>query len=80
MWRAFFWAVGLFTLLLGAQCLMIDKALLRKRVADKPSLPWAKAKMRPKEFVPPDWAPWSLLSLGAITILYSITIPRRAAG
>ncbi len=80
MWRAFFWAVGVFTLLLGAQCLLVDKALLRKRVAEKSNLPWIKAKQRPQEFVPPDWAPWSLLSLGAITILYSITIPRRAAG
>jgi hypothetical protein len=30
--------------------------------------------------VPPDWAPWSLLSLGAVTIIYSFTIPKRMEG
>jgi hypothetical protein len=33
-----------------------------------------------KEVSPPAWAPWSLLSLGAVTLLYSFTIPKRAAG
>jgi hypothetical protein len=28
---------------------------------------------------PPDWAPWSLLSAGAVVMLYSFTIPRRVA-
>ncbi len=78
MWRAFFWAVGLFVLLLGAQCLVIEKALLRQKVTQNAPLPWLKPQKQAKELNPPDWAPWSLLSLGAITILYSITIPRRS--
>jgi hypothetical protein len=30
--------------------------------------------------VPPDWAPWSLMSTGAIVCLYSFTLPRRWNG
>ena len=33
-----------------------------------------------KQIVPPPWAPWSLLSSGAVMCLYSFTIPRRVAG
>ena len=33
----------------------------------------------PNEFEPDEWVPWALLSSGAVIILYSITIPRRAA-
>ena len=32
----------------------------------------------PNEFEPDEWVPWALLSSGAVIILYSITIPRRA--
>jgi hypothetical protein len=30
-----------------------------------------------RELVPTDWAPWSLISGGAVTILYSFTLPKR---
>jgi hypothetical protein len=29
-----------------------------------------------KAFVPPEWAPWGLLSLGVLTVLYGATLPR----
>lgn len=34
---------------------------------------------KPNDFIPPDWMPWSLMSSGAVVIIYSFTIPRRMA-
>ncbi len=66
MWRAFFLAVGITAVLLGAECLAVDKVVVR-----------APREGGPSEIIPPDWAPWSLISAGAVTVLYSFTIPQR---
>lgn len=83
MWRAMFLAIGIYLCLLGAQCLLIDKAVLNVRQETSSgiarNMPGVSAG-RQREFVPPDWAPWSLISAGAVTILYSFTIPRRVGG
>ena len=31
----------------------------------------------PREVKPAEWAPWSLLSVGAVVILYSLTLNRQ---
>lgn len=62
MWRSFFLAMGLFALILGIECMVIDRAS------------WAG---RGGEVSPPDWAPWSLMSGGAVVILYSFTLPKK---
>ncbi len=78
MWRAFFWAVGAFSIIMGIQCMVIDKAVLAKTESVKSAIPGVlPSKVKKKEFTPPDWAPWSLLSLGVVTIIYSFTIPKR---
>jgi hypothetical protein len=33
-----------------------------------------------KAYTPPDWAPWSLMSAGAVIMLYSFTVPKRMNG
>ena len=76
MLRAFFLAIGIFAFVLGLECLVIEKAVL------KPSPQGASggvAQMAPayREIVPPEWAPWSLLSGGAVVMLYSFTIPAK---
>jgi len=53
--------MGLFALLLGVQCMFIDRAS------------WAGGG----DVVPPDWAPWSLMSTGAVVMLYSFTLPKK---
>jgi hypothetical protein len=78
MWRALFLALGAYGCLLGAECLVIDKALLTSR--DKS--PGVMGRLDPsagrqRELIPSEWAPWSLLSAGAVTILYSFTLPQR---
>ncbi len=79
MWRAMFLGLGAYACLLGVECLLIDKAVLAK--SEDPPAGFAeridRVTGRKKEIVPPDWAPWSLLSAGAVTVLYSFTIPRK---
>jgi hypothetical protein len=80
MWRAFFLAIGVFLIILGVECLGVETVNLRLREAPARSvLPWDKAPRlgAPKTLTPPPWAPWSLLSTGAVVCLYSFTIPRR---
>ena len=80
MWRALFLSVGVYLVLLGAQCLGVEKFVLNVHEPAAEAAGDANAKPGPrKEVVPPPWAPWSLMSTGAVVCLYSFTIPRRAA-
>jgi hypothetical protein len=75
MWRAMFIALGFYCCLLGVECLLIEKAVLANH---NHSTAAGKLDSRNRDLVPPDWAPWSLLSAGAVTMLYTFTIPKRA--
>jgi hypothetical protein len=61
--------MGLFSVILGVECLLIDQATLISG-RDTP-----KAKVQ--KVVPPDWAPWSLMSAGTVVVLYSFTLPKK---
>lgn len=82
MWRSLFMALGAYVCIMGAECLIIDKAVLAGK--DEPpagsavSFGGKSNAGRKREFVPPDWAPWSLMSAGAIAMLYSITLSKGA--
>ena len=76
MWRAFFLAVGTYACLLGAECLVLEKAVLKTRQVRAAGL-FEAGVGRQREIIPSDWAPWSLLSVGAVMMLYSFTIPKR---
>jgi hypothetical protein len=83
MWRAFFLAIGFFLMILGVECLGVETVYLKIR--DKPPAPVSPFDTEPKagapkQINPPPWAPWSLLSSGAVMCLYSFTIPRRVSG
>jgi hypothetical protein len=71
MWRSLFMALGLFVLLSGVEALVIDSATLANH---------GEATVGSRDVVPPEWVPWSLLSGGAVTILYSITVPQKLKG
>ncbi|TWU54600.1 hypothetical protein Poly51_33190 [Rubripirellula tenax] len=80
MRRSIFIALGIMAIILGAEFLMIDSANL-----------YAAGETRPASFInpagspsgnvstwrPKEWMPWAFLSLGAITVLYAFTLPRR---
>lgn len=85
MWRALFLAVGFYLFLLGAQCLGVQKFVLRLHESPKSREPGILAKEPAKKgpkivATPPDWAPWSMMSTGAVVCLYSFTIPLRVKG
>lgn len=81
MWRAMFIAIGVTACILGIECMMIDKAILVER-GDAPAAVngVAATGAAKRELIPPDWAPWSLLSAGAVVMLYSFTLPKKWAG
>jgi hypothetical protein len=72
MWRSLFLALGFFAISLGLECLIIERAIL---VNSRDAI-----NAQTTELVPPDWAPWSLMSAGAIVVLYSFTLPKRLKG
>jgi len=74
MWRSFFLALGFSLCIVGLECLVVDDFILAQRFADASGADGARAT---RDIQPPEWAPWSLLSAGAVTMLYSFTIPQR---
>jgi len=82
MWRALFLAIGFFVMIVGVECLGIDKVSLKiHEEAPPPSLFDSGPREGPAvQFLPPAWAPYSLMAVGAVVCLYSFTIPRRVAG
>jgi len=77
MWRSLFLALGVYLVLLGAQCLGVEKFVLS---VHEPPRQLAEGEFKPgprREVTPPPWAPWSLMSTGAVVCLYSFTIPLR---
>ncbi len=73
MIRSLFLALGLYCFLIGAESLVIEKAVL---VTGSDT---AAGSIAPhyREISPPDWAPWSLMSVGAVVILYTFTLPAK---
>ncbi|MCC9609112.1 hypothetical protein LOC68_06865 [Blastopirellula sp. JC732] len=64
MWRSFFLAVGITLIIIGCECLIVDTASMI-------------GEGGPRSVTPPSWAPWSMMSTGAVIIIYSFTIPKR---
>jgi len=64
MWKSIFLAIGIFATLLGIELLFIDSAVV---------VPLAGGMGR--SITAPEWAPWLLISGGAITILNLCTLP-----
>lgn len=72
MFRSLFLALGVYSFLLGVEALAVERAALKT----PESTPTAQQKV----VVPPDWAPWSLMSSGAVVVLYTFVLPRRMNG
>jgi hypothetical protein len=81
MWRALFLALGIYACIFGAECMVVESYVI---AAESPPSSQPATLFQPntgplataKEWKPPEWAPWSLLSTGAIVILYSVTLSR----
>ena len=70
MWKSFCLASGIFSCILGAELLLIDSAVIMP----------VQGGGGPQTVTAPDWAPWALLSAGAVTILHFCTLPAKGAG
>jgi hypothetical protein len=68
MWKSFLLAAGIFACVLGVEMLLIDSAVVV-------SLGGGGATT----FRAPDWVPWTLLSVGAATILQFCHLPRSSS-
>ena len=60
MWKSVFLATGLFGCIVGAELLIIDSASVKPVNGSGPA----------REVTAPDWAPWALISAGAVTLLH----------
>lgn len=84
MWRGFFLACGVTLCILGAECLAVERVTLTDN--NPPPSATSIGYTQPsgwtpnREYKPPEWAPWTMISAGAVVILYSFTIPKRVAG
>jgi len=81
MWRAFFLASGIFACILGAQCMVVDSFVWAHEpppTADNPATLFGAPPIATgsPDLAPAEWVPWSLLSAGAVVILYSLTLGR----
>ena len=66
MWKSVFLAAGIFACILGVELLVVDSAML---------VPLS-GRGDPEAFRAPDWLPWTLLSVGAATILHFCQLPK----
>ena len=82
MLRSVFCSLGLFVLLWGAAFLMIDKVTLKMEEApgDRSGFRGMFSSVgikQKREFDPPPWAAFSLMSVGTVTMLYSVALPKK---
>ena len=84
MWRPFFLAVGISMVIFGAECLGVEKMILALRYVPKATpvknalfTEEKKPSPVPREFSPKPFIPWTLMSTGAVTCLYSFTLHKK---
>lgn len=79
--RAAFFAVGLFVTLCGVTLLFVDRIVMKAEADPQQREPGFRAMIgmrpvaQPKIVDPPEWAAFSLLSVGSVTMLYSFALP-----
>jgi hypothetical protein len=84
MIRAAFFATGLFVTLVGSGFLAVDKMILNVR-EDAPQMEGFRGlfSATPHDhkvvFDPPEWAAFSMMSIGTVTMLYAAALPKRNA-
>ena len=76
-----FFSIGMFIALWGVSLLFVDKLVVN--VADDTQRPPGFRGMlnnqpqKQRTIDPPDWVSFSLLSVGAVTMLYAVALPRK---
>lgn len=82
MLRSSFFSAGLFVILWGISLLFIDQMVLN--VTEEGEKENAISAMittvtpeKQKVLDPPDWAAFSMMSIGAVTMLYAVALPKK---
>ena len=83
MLRSCFFSVGLFVTLWGVTFLFVDKLVLKDDGVAARSQGFrgmfsAVGAQNDRDLNPPDWAAFSLMSVGAVTMLYAVALPRKS--
>ena len=84
MLRPVFFATGLFVTLWGVTLLYVDQVVLTEKVekSERNTDVRAMVSTNSKDqrvINPPDWAAFSLMSVGAVTMLYAVALPKKNA-
>ncbi len=84
MLRAMSLAIGITLCCLGLECMAVETFVLVSSPTEDTTptaslLNGDQPETATREYSPPEWMPWSLMSAGTVIILYSFTIPRRVA-
>lgn len=73
-------AVGIMMVILGVESMLIDSATVYA-AADSTAVdfmdPGATPAQTTKVWVPGERFPWVMLAIGAVVVLYAITLPKR---
>lgn len=77
MWRAFFIAISIAVVILGLECMVLDHAILRPPRFAEDSV---ESYLTDRKVQLPDWAPWTLISGGAVMLLYSVSLKPGGGG
>lgn len=80
MMRSVFFSSGLFVALWGVSFLLVDKVVLNVKDDSRQTSfrgLFTSSPERKPVFDPPDWAAFSLMSVGAVTMLYSVALPKK---
>lgn len=84
MWRALFLAIGISLFILGVECLAVSKFTLKMQVKPEKivqtTLQAPAVSAQRREVVVGDHAPWSLMGLGAVVVIYAFDLPQRLKG
>jgi hypothetical protein len=82
MLRGTFFSIGMFIALWGVSLLFIDKLVINMP-EDSARTPGFRGmfagnqQQRQRVIDPPDWAAFSMLSIGAVTMLYAVALPKK---
>jgi hypothetical protein len=85
MLRGTFFSIGMFIALWGVSLLFVDKLVIKMPDDAAARTPGFRGMLgqqnpqQPRERVidPPDWAAFSMLSIGAVTMLYAVALPKK---
>jgi hypothetical protein len=82
MMRSVFFSIGLFIALWGASFLLVDKLVLSTDSDPQGQggfrgLFQNTSQSKKRVVDPPDWAAFSLMSLGTVTMLYAVALPKK---